>query len=196
MAPPSQGTSLKVPAEGPSLMTASLEIGNQNYESLERLLQKYEAEIRDHIRIEQQMKIYTDGLEESVAELREKIKNLQTEALEKQSKCAELQKEIKNSRNDSKLSKNRLLKNLAFGSDLSILNHRHLKQVSIDYIGNQSQKDGMRVVESKRDESIGRLRPHNPSEGRDEGKRSRRVMVPAKLTNCDTLLSNNRPNSK
>lgn len=40
-----------------------------SYEELEKLLQKYEAEIREHIKIEQQMKIYSDNLEERVAEL-------------------------------------------------------------------------------------------------------------------------------
>lgn len=43
-------------------------LADPNYESLERVLQKYEAEIREHIRIEQQLKIYSDGLEEKVTE--------------------------------------------------------------------------------------------------------------------------------
>lgn len=43
-------------------------LSDPNYENLEKVLQKYEAEIREHIRIEQQLKIYSDGLEEKVAE--------------------------------------------------------------------------------------------------------------------------------
>lgn len=193
---PSQNSSLKFPSETPAPLASSLEIGNQNYESLERLLQKYEAEIRDHVRIEQQMKIYADGLEESLAELRERVKSLESEALDNQNKCAELQREIKNTRNESKISKNRMLKKTAFGSELSLLQHRHQKQVSMDYLGNQSQKEGLITGEGRRDESMGKLRPVVPGDGRDESKRSRRVMVPLKLTSGDTLLSNNRPNSK
>lgn len=40
------------------------EIGEENYQNLEKVLQKYEAEIRNHIRIEQQLKIYTESLQE------------------------------------------------------------------------------------------------------------------------------------
>jgi chromosome segregation ATPase len=43
-------------------------LSDPNYENLEKVLQKYEAEIREHIRIEQQLKIYSDGLEEKIAE--------------------------------------------------------------------------------------------------------------------------------
>lgn len=39
---------------------------SEEYTNLEKLLQKYEAEIRDHIRLEQQLKIYTEGLEEKI----------------------------------------------------------------------------------------------------------------------------------
>ena len=47
-----------------------LELPSQdNYDGLEKLLQKYEAEIRDHIRIEQQLKIYSESLEEKVDDL-------------------------------------------------------------------------------------------------------------------------------
>lgn len=54
---------------------------NENYENLEKILQKYEAEIREHIRIEQQLKIYSDGLEEKLLEKdnenQEKVDSLQ-----------------------------------------------------------------------------------------------------------------------
>lgn len=38
--------------------------GEQNYMNLERLVQKYEAQIRDHIRTEHQLNIYLQSLEE------------------------------------------------------------------------------------------------------------------------------------
>lgn len=44
------------------------EVGDENYKNLEKVLQKYEAEIRNHIRIEQQLKIYTEGLQEKMEE--------------------------------------------------------------------------------------------------------------------------------
>jgi len=55
------------------------EVGEENYENLEKMLQKYEAEIRNHIRIEQQMKIYTDSLQEKIEEKEKKHKeNIET----------------------------------------------------------------------------------------------------------------------
>lgn len=38
----------------------------ENYLNLEKMVQKYEAEIRDHIRMEQQLGIYTQSLEEEI----------------------------------------------------------------------------------------------------------------------------------
>ena len=43
-------------------------LSDESYQNLEKVLQKYEAEIRDHIRIEQQLKIYSDELEEKINE--------------------------------------------------------------------------------------------------------------------------------
>ena len=40
----------------------------EQYLNLEKILQKYEADIRSHVRIEQQMKIYTDSLQETIEE--------------------------------------------------------------------------------------------------------------------------------
>lgn len=70
------------------------QIGNENYENLEKVLQKYEAEIREHIRIEQQLKIYSDGLKESVQDLQFKLKSLQREMPEPIKKITESQKDI------------------------------------------------------------------------------------------------------
>lgn len=38
----------------------------EEYESLERLLQRHEAEIRSHIRVQQQLKIYIEELEQEI----------------------------------------------------------------------------------------------------------------------------------
>lgn len=41
---------------------------DENYLVLEKVLQKYEADIRDHIRTEQQLKLYSDSLQETLEE--------------------------------------------------------------------------------------------------------------------------------
>ena len=46
-----------------------------SYQSLEKVLQKYEAEIREHIRKQQQLEIYSDLLEEEIEGLKKKLKN-------------------------------------------------------------------------------------------------------------------------
>lgn len=46
----------------------------EDYEILEGAVQKAEAEIRKHIRLEQQLKIYMDGLEEKVEQLEKELK--------------------------------------------------------------------------------------------------------------------------
>lgn len=43
-------------------------LASDDYQDLEKLLQKYEAELREHVKIEQQMKIYSDSLEEKISE--------------------------------------------------------------------------------------------------------------------------------
>lgn len=43
---------------------------DENYLNLEKMVQKYEAEIRDHIRMEQQLGIYTQSLEEEIDALK------------------------------------------------------------------------------------------------------------------------------
>lgn len=56
-------------------------LNDPHYGNLEKVLQKYEAEIREHIRIEQQLKIYSDGLEEKIKEtekeMASKVEHLQ-----------------------------------------------------------------------------------------------------------------------
>ena len=58
-----------------SVKSNNTEKEQDNYEELERMLQKYEQEVREHIRIEQQLKLYADGLEEEVDQLKEKLKD-------------------------------------------------------------------------------------------------------------------------
>lgn len=54
-----------------------------SYLNLEKVLQKYEADIRNHIRVEQQLKIYTDSIQEAFDEKEKKlcgqIKELETD---------------------------------------------------------------------------------------------------------------------
>ena len=59
---------LKQQTKSSSILDESLEkkVLDTNYQNLEKVLQKYEAEIREHIRIEQQLKIYTESLEEKL----------------------------------------------------------------------------------------------------------------------------------
>lgn len=45
------------------------------YSSLEKLLQKYEAQIRDHIRVEQQLKIYVESLQETYNDKENQLKD-------------------------------------------------------------------------------------------------------------------------
>ncbi len=103
-----------------------------NYDSLEKLLQKYEAEIRDHIRIEQQLKIYSESLEERISEF-------ENSKLEHDAKFEKLQHE------NSKLSKEVLtlkLENQNFErrvkqlrvKDLGSSQPRHSKSNSIESV--------------------------------------------------------------
>ena len=78
-------------------------LSDPNYENLEKVLQKYEAEIREHIRIEQQLKIYSDGLEEKITEK-------ETEMSEKMS---EMNNQIKQL-NDEKTKLSKLLYDTKF----------------------------------------------------------------------------------
>lgn len=56
------------------IQTKEETICEEDYDNLERVLQKYEAEIRNHVRIEQQMKIYTESLKEEMSYLGKKFK--------------------------------------------------------------------------------------------------------------------------
>jgi chromosome segregation ATPase len=69
--------SIKSPATTRSLLSPSEPKGDKGeYSNLERLVQKHEAEIRNHIRTEQQLRLYIENLETE-----EHIKNAQIENL-------------------------------------------------------------------------------------------------------------------
>ena len=67
------GNSTKAPSEikkgSKKAANKSDDFAAANYENLEKVLQKYEGEIREHIRIEQQLKIYSESLEERIEKL-------------------------------------------------------------------------------------------------------------------------------
>lgn len=130
---PSKDTK-RFPIDDPTTDGSTTEIGTQNYDSLERLLQKYEAEIRDHVRIEQQMKIYTDSLEESIADLEGKVKKLERESEDAHGRCADLQKELCGLKFENKLTKSRVVKRVNAGSEVSLVNSRHFKHISVDNV--------------------------------------------------------------
>jgi hypothetical protein len=73
-------------------------LSDPNYENLEKVLQKYEAEIREHIRIEQQLKIYSDGLEEKItekeAEMTEKMAEMKKQIAQLNDEKAKLNKQL------------------------------------------------------------------------------------------------------
>ncbi|CAK81536.1 unnamed protein product (macronuclear) [Paramecium tetraurelia] len=52
---------------------------NQEYKKLESVLQQQEADIRNHISLEQQMKLYQDQLQSKLDEASQEIKRLQSE---------------------------------------------------------------------------------------------------------------------
>lgn len=117
-----------------AILQTNGQLGSQNYDSLEKLLQKYEAEIRDHIRIEQQMKIYSDTLEENIAELEAKVRKAEAESTDYQGQCSELQRELTCLKSEPKLAKSRQAHKINLVSDLSIGNSRHLRQISTDKV--------------------------------------------------------------
>ncbi|CAD8136817.1 unnamed protein product [Paramecium octaurelia] len=67
-----------------------LELVSQNksleYDELEKAVQKAEAEIRSHVRLEQQMKLYTDNLQEKIEQL-----ELEKQQIEQDRKASTLQ---------------------------------------------------------------------------------------------------------
>ncbi|CAD8068457.1 unnamed protein product [Paramecium primaurelia] len=56
-----------------------LKNSNLEYKKLEQVLQQQEADIRNHISLEQQMKLYQDGLQSKLEESNQEVKRLQQE---------------------------------------------------------------------------------------------------------------------
>lgn len=75
--------------------TGEKSVNTEEYHNLEKLVQKYEAEIRNHIRIEQQLKIYTESIQEKFDD---KEKRINENLLETSNQL----KEITHERNDIK----------------------------------------------------------------------------------------------
>ncbi|CAD8181138.1 unnamed protein product [Paramecium octaurelia] len=60
-----------------SKLSRQLRNSNLDYKKLESVLQQQEADIRNHISLEQQMKLYQDGLQSKLEEANQEIKRLQ-----------------------------------------------------------------------------------------------------------------------
>lgn len=107
-------------------------LASSNYEDLEKLVQKYEAEIREHIKIEQQMKIYTDSLEERIGDLENgKIDdNMRSKNLEKE--VSKLKHEIELIKNEKQVIKTKIQLGSNLGLAISVPKHR--KTQSIDTV--------------------------------------------------------------
>ena len=110
------------------------EIGTENYETLEKLLQKYEAEIRDHIRIEQQIKIYSDTLEESISEFENKVRKMEKENSDLKLKMTEIQRNAICSKCEPNPNSLKVLRKNIKASDFSIVHSKHKKKISIDNV--------------------------------------------------------------
>lgn len=109
------------------------EFSSSNYENLEKMLQKYEAEIREHIRVEQQLKIYSESLEEKVDELRAKLESGK-KAEDSAKVAAKKQKELDKLKNEVKLLERKLFKYKKKENCKSVCLDR-LKNKSIDHVG-------------------------------------------------------------
>jgi len=108
-------------------------VSASNYDSLEKVLQKYEAEIREHIRVEQQMKIYSDSLEERINELKIELSlNKKSDELAKDLK--KHQDEIEQLKNDKQLLERKLLKHKRRESSKSVFLDRTVKNKSMDHV--------------------------------------------------------------
>ena len=96
----------------------------EKYSSLEKLLQKYEKQIREHIRVEQQLKIYAENMQEGLVEKEKQAKdnldssNKTIEELEKKISKSELK--IAEVANENKVLKEMLK---SFHSNQNLIHH-------------------------------------------------------------------------
>ena len=79
----------------------SNDLSTSNYESLEKVLQKYESEIREHIRMEQQLKIYSESLEERIEKLETSTAQQVTQIEELELDKQRLQRELRSVRTEN-----------------------------------------------------------------------------------------------
>jgi hypothetical protein len=112
---------------------SSATLGNSSYEELEKLLQKYEAEIREHIKIEQQMKIYSDNLEERVAELETAFEAEAAKGKSFEREVNRLKNELEGLQVEKQTMKTKI--QLANGKNLGMSAPKHRKTQSIDAMG-------------------------------------------------------------
>lgn len=103
-----------------------------NYDSLEKLLQKYEAEIRDHIRIEQQLKIYSESLEERISEFENAKLDLDSKLEKLQGENSKLSKEVVTLKLENQNFERRVKQLRA--KDLGSSQPRHSKSNSIESV--------------------------------------------------------------
>ena len=75
-----------------SEMNTAKSTEDQNYLNLERMVQKYEAEIRNHIKIEQQLNIYTQGLEDEIEMFRSEVSSLKNDKISLEEKLRNIAK--------------------------------------------------------------------------------------------------------
>eukprot|EP00826_Nyctotherus_ovalis_P015247 TRINITY_DN14319_c0_g1_i22.p2 TRINITY_DN14319_c0_g1~~TRINITY_DN14319_c0_g1_i22.p2 ORF type:complete len:148 (+),score=37.48 TRINITY_DN14319_c0_g1_i22:423-866(+) len=64
-------------------------------EDYEQMLQRLEEEARDHIRIEQQLKLHIDSLQDKIEDMDKSARELQNQLAAKTSACTSLEQELK-----------------------------------------------------------------------------------------------------
>lgn len=116
-------------------------LANSSYEELEKLLQKYEAEIREHIKVEQQMKIYSDNLEEKIAEMEAAVEAEVNRSRLFEKEVQRLKCELENFQTEKQTMKTKI--QLANGRGLAISVPKHRKTQSIDTAGHQNTQIDM-----------------------------------------------------
>lgn len=141
-------------------------LGNSSYEELEKLLQKYEAEIREHIKIEQQMKIYSDNLEERVAELEAAFDTEVSKAKNFEREVQRLKSELEGLQVEKQPIKTKI--QLANGKSLGISVPKHRKTQSIDAMGSHHHTQ-MDLIPALPLESKVETKKHNQSALRTAG---------------------------
>lgn len=108
-------------------------LSSSNYRDLEKVLQKYEAEIREHIRVEQQMKIYSESLEDRITELKTEVAFLKRSDDSAKS-IKKYQEEIELLKKDNALLERKLAKYKRKHNSQSTCLDRTVKNRSMDHV--------------------------------------------------------------